>query len=179
MKAQITIPNFDKHLSSKGLSFDGIAIGGTALNLLGVVIRETVDCDILDPEIPEEIKTAAIEFAKNQRAKGNALLDKWFNNGPSSLVPSLPKGWQERLVELYSGSALTLLTLGRSDLLKTKLYAFCDRGEDLQDCLGLSPTRDELLGSLAWVQFQDGNPMWPDHVKEKLSELARELGYEL
>jgi len=43
---------FDQYLAKRRLQFEAVAIGGAALNLLGVVSRLTKDCDILYPEIP-------------------------------------------------------------------------------------------------------------------------------
>lgn len=37
--------------------FDAILIGAAALQIMGVVKRETMDFDILDPKIPKKIKT--------------------------------------------------------------------------------------------------------------------------
>jgi hypothetical protein len=149
-------------------------VGGTALAILGVIKRETQDCDILFPEIPSLIQKAAQDFAK---AKGLEI--NWLNNGPESLKRDLPKGWMARVQDLYSGDALTLKTLGRSDLLATKLWAYCDRGFDLDDCIKLKPTKEELLEAIKWVSHQDANDSWPKHVKGMFSELAKELGYEL
>jgi hypothetical protein len=46
-----------------GFSSDAVVISGAALNLLGVVSRLTKDCDILHPEIPNEIAEASRGFA--------------------------------------------------------------------------------------------------------------------
>ncbi len=42
-----TIEAFDLFLRDRGLRFDGVVIGGTALSLLGIVSRPTKDVDIL------------------------------------------------------------------------------------------------------------------------------------
>ncbi len=52
MNTRETLNRFDQYLSIRGLRFEAVAIGGAALNLLGVVSRQTKDCDILFPEIP-------------------------------------------------------------------------------------------------------------------------------
>ncbi|HEY8211352.1 MAG TPA: DUF6036 family nucleotidyltransferase [Myxococcaceae bacterium] len=49
MLPTIVIPAFDAFLAARGLRLEAIVIGGTALNLLGVVRRETRDCDVLAP----------------------------------------------------------------------------------------------------------------------------------
>ncbi len=50
-----------------------------------------------------------------------------------ALNNDLPIGWEERLVTLHIGKAVTLKTLGRLDLLMTKLFAMCDRQQDIDD----------------------------------------------
>ena len=71
------------------------------------------------------------------------------------------------------------MTLGRAEPLKTKLFALCDRGTDLGDCLALTPTAEELDQAEPWVKKQDANPMWPDHVQATLDDLRRRLGHGL
>jgi hypothetical protein len=73
--------------------------------------------------------------------------------------------------------ALTLVTLGRTDLLKSKLYALCDRGTDILDCLALAPTGDELDDALPWVSARDANELWPAHVRLTFDDLRRRLGH--
>jgi hypothetical protein len=60
-----TIEAFDLFLRDRGLRFDAVVIGGTALSLLGVVSRPTKDIDILVPEIPQEIHIAARAWKTN------------------------------------------------------------------------------------------------------------------
>ncbi len=175
MKVAETIKAFDLYLADRKLKFEAVVIGGTALNLLGVVSRETKDCDILDPQIPESVIKAATEFKKSRPE----LSPNWLNNGPDSLKKNLPQGWNNRLQILFKGKAILFHTLARTDLLKTKLFAYCDRGIDLPDCRALQPMRDELNEALSWVQYQDANVDWPNYVKRKIQELAIELGYEL
>ncbi|MEI8346998.1 MAG: DUF6036 family nucleotidyltransferase [Pseudomonadota bacterium] len=174
MKTIETIKEFDKFLNKRGLTFSAIVVGGSALALLGIISRETQDCDILDPDIPDEIQNAAKEFAKQE-----SLKDHWLNNGPSTLKRDLPSGWMLRLTKIFSGEAMTLYTLSRMDLLRSKLFAYCDRGFDLQDCLALKPTPEELQEILPWLQERDGNPDWSEHVAKIISDLAQRLGHEL
>jgi hypothetical protein len=61
--------------------------------------------------------------------------------------------------------------------LKTKLFALCDRGTDLGDCLALAPSADELDEAEPWVKEQDANPLWLDHVRATLDDLRRRLGH--
>lgn len=179
MKPRVIIEEFDLFLSQNALSFQGVVIGATALALLGAISRETKDCDVLDPEIPKSIKEAAKQFALMKRNEDERLEENWLNNGPESLKVNLPKGWLKRSVSLFSGKALSLRTLGRSDLLKTKLLAYCDRQSDAEDCIAMKPTQDELREAIDWVKYQDANSDWPKHVVISFSKLAKKLGYGL
>jgi hypothetical protein len=165
---------FDQYLAERRLQFDAVVIGGAALNLLGVVSRLTKDCDILRPEIPNEIAEASRGFAIEMRAKGGTLQDNWLNNGPNSLTSHLLPRWEERLQTVFAGTAIHLRCLGREDLLCAKLFALCDRGIDLGDCLALGPNINELENVLPWLERQDD---WPDHVRTTFADLRRRLGH--
>lgn len=169
------IGRFDVFLSQRNLAFEAVIIGGAALGLLGIVSRQTRDCDVLEPAVPDEIQTAARDFAKQIQHEGGVLKEDWFNNGPSSLLDVLPSDWKNHLQLVFSGQALKLYTLGRLDLLRSKLFALCDRGLDLPDCIALKPTEDELSVILPWLKQQDGNLGWPDHVQETLETLRQRL----
>lgn len=172
-----TIEAFDRHLLLLGLRFEAVVIGGAALGLMGITERQTRDFDILAPELPPAIARAAQEFAQAQRGTGIELLDEWLNNGPAQLGDVLPVGWRTRLQPVFEGHALVLHTLGRLDLLGTKLFALCDRGTDFADCVALAPSPGELAATLPWLEQQDANEQWPTHVRETLADLARRLGH--
>ena len=177
MRPLETVELFDVFLSDRDVGFSAVIVGGSALALLGVVVRQTRDVDVIYPIIPSSVIEAAREFAAWRRSLGDELDGEWLNNGPASLVGSLPDGWKGRLVTVFEGRALTLRTLGRTDLLKTKLFALCDRGTDVRDCLALNPTTGELADAGSWVELQDGNPEWPRHVRETLRDLMARLGH--
>ncbi|AKU90720.1 DUF6036 family nucleotidyltransferase [Vulgatibacter incomptus] len=164
-------------MSVLGLSFEAVVIGGSALVLMGLTQRGTRDVDVLVPALPESIAAAACDFARQQRQNGDELNDDWLNNGPIQLGDILPEGWQDRVERIFEGVALILSTLGRPDLLKTKLFALCDRGTDMQDCIALAPSAEELAECLPWLELQDGNERWPDHVRATISGLGRRLGH--
>ena len=172
-----TIEAFDRHLTGVALRFEGVVIGGSALVLMGVVQRNTRDVDVLVPALPDAIVAAAREFARQQRQAGGDLTDDWFDNGPMQLGDVLPAGWRERVERVFAGEALVLGTLGRSDLLKSKLFALCDRGTDMPDCIALAPTAEELAECLRWLELQDGNELWPAHVRSTLADLGKRLGH--
>jgi hypothetical protein len=168
------IPEFDKYLEKKGLFFKGTIIGGAALLILEISERQTKDVDCLSPQIPPEIKEASREFANEHSSL--KLDPDWLNNGPQTLLDNLPKDWRTRLSPLFLGSSLNLTTLGRPDLLKTKLFAFCDRTDpDFSDLLRLKPTEEELNDSIDWVKKCDANPGWPAHVENMFNNLKEAL----
>ncbi|MBZ0271654.1 hypothetical protein K8I61_06435 [bacterium] len=172
------ILNGAEKLEARGLRLEALVIGASALVLLGIVTRPTRDADILRPAIPEEVRGAAVEYARERRAAGEPIDDDWLNNGPESLTRTLPEGWQDRLELAFKGRAIVLHTLGRMELLMSKLFAHCDRGdEDLVDCIAFAPTPEELDAALPWLDEQDGNPMWPAHVRRTINELKKELGH--
>lgn len=172
-----TIEAFDAHLESCGLSFEAVVVGGSALALIGVTNRQTRDFDILAPILPAQVAEAARAFATAQRVLGVDLADDWFNNGPVQLGEVLPAGWSDRIQPAFAGRAVVLHALGRADLLKSKLFALCDRGTDLADCIALMPSREELQEASGWLVLQDAHPKWPDHVAASLLDLGRRLGH--
>lgn len=172
-----TLSEFDAFLAARGLAFSGVIVGGSAIALLGVPGRQTKDCDVLDPEIPAAVARAAQAFAVERRAAGEVLADGWLNNGPRDLVRVLADGWRSRSRPAFRGTALVLDTLGRFDLLCTKVFALCDRQLDLPDCLALAPNPDELAEVSAWVELQDANPDWPKHVGATIRDLGARLGH--
>lgn len=179
MDPRTTLVAFDAHLVDRGLRLEAVVIGGAALNLLGVVQRTTNDCDILHPSLPPNVVEAAREFASVRRSAGDFLADDWLNNGPQSLAALLPDGWQERLVEVFRGEAVTLRCLGRLDFLRSKLFSLCDRATDLADCVALSPSAAELSEIEPWLVAQDAAAEWPEHVRAVLEDLAQRSGHGL
>lgn len=85
-----TIEAFDRHLLGLGLRFEGVVIGGAALGLMGIIQRPTRDFDILMPELPPAIASAAREFARAQRKAGVDLLNDWLNEIPRQAVARRP-----------------------------------------------------------------------------------------
>jgi hypothetical protein len=169
------IEEFDKFLKERGLSFQCIVAGAASLILLDIIDRGTKDCDVLDPKIPEDIKRASVDFASMKNNQGYDLPEDWLNNGPESLMEVLPASWRKHTRLIYDGEVIQLYTLSRLDLLRSKLFGLCDRGTDLEDCISLSPSDEELNAVIDWVKKQDANPMWPDHVDEQFGVLRERL----
>jgi hypothetical protein len=140
---------------------------------MNVTSRVTRDADLLDPTIPQKIKALSIQFPLAY--PDFKLSNDWLNKGPISLQRDLPEGWRADLQKIFAGKAICLSTLGRLDLLKTKLYALCDRGTDFDDCVKLAPSLEGINECLPWVLKGDANPLWPERVNEMITELKKEL----
>lgn len=178
MKPKLVLEKFDSYLNEQDLNFSAIVIGGAALSILGVITRQTQDVDILDPEIPDDILRASKEFAKTFQIEQTTLNENWLNHGPESLRKYLMADWKKRIVPLFIGEAIHFHTLGRIDLIGTKVLAYCDRGFDLQDCIDLKISKNELEQVVDWVKNYDSNPNWPTYVDSQIQILAKKSGYE-
>ena len=179
MDPRTTIEAFDRFLAEQAYPCELIVIGGAALALLGIIRRPTRDCDVLDPLLESRLIAMSQEFAQRQTAIGVPLDQDWLNNGPVSLAAVLPSGWRSRVVVVLQGRALCVRSLGRQDLLASKLWALCDRGTDIGDCVALAPTVGEVASLRPWLHDQDANQDWPAHVDATMADLARRLGREL
>ena len=169
----VILKRVDEELSRIGESRSLIICGGSALIVMGIIDRQTRDVDVLEPEIDSLLSDIAVRIGKEF-----GLSDKWLNNGPESLRRDLKPGWRTRTASIFKGKALEMRSLGREDLLATKLYAFCDREDDLEDVLKLKPTRTELANIFHWVLKRDASPKWPKRVRDCFSRLREKLKYE-
>jgi hypothetical protein len=181
VQPSLVIPAFDVFLAGRGLRFEAVIVGGSALVLLGVVTRTTDDCDVLDPEIPAPIIAAARDFAA-----ASGIGAEWLNSKGHDCVQvpgCLPEGWRSRVRVAFAGNALQLMRPGRLDLLCTKLVALVDRGIDYQDCVALKPTLEQLRAAWPFVEQYEGNAesreqYWLPLARRRLTRLAKELGYD-
>jgi len=173
------LKEFDEFLAGKKKTFKAVMTGSGAMNMLGLLDRPTVDLDILNPKIPREILELAEEFRQKMVAQGKPLEPNWFNDATSAFLEHFPKDWAKRTQPLFKGKALDLSTLGRGDLLKDKLWGYCDaRSHDKTALLNLKPTKEELLQASDWVKkARPKEPLWPGLVEDKVEELLKVLGY--
>ena len=173
------LPKFDQFLHQRNVKFEAVVIGSSALTIIGFIQRQTIDIDVLDPKIPDKILKLADEFRTLLKKEGIYLIESWINNGPDKLKKNLPKNWNMRTQLFFSGKAIKFFTLGKSDLLKDKLWGFCDlREQDRSVILALKPSKNELLEASQWVQDQEAHIKWPAHVHSRVMELFRDLDYE-
>ena len=147
-----------------------VICGGAALICLGWLSRKTRDVDVIIPELDPILIEAAEAVGKNE-----GLPPGWLNNGVAPFKNLLPKGWEVRSVGVFGGSHLSVKSLGRQDLIGTKLLGACDRGDDVSDLVRLPVTHEELEAAKAWVLNQDASDIWPKIVNECCMEILKQL----
>lgn len=171
MNIKETINVFEQKLTSINQSLEIIICGGAAIHLLGYSNRPTKDIDVLLPKLPDFLSPLIQEIAQEHR-----LPKDWLNNGPENLIYDLETGWKERITTIYQGKYLTIKVLSRQDLIFSKLYAMCDRRQDVQDLLAMKVTEEELQTAGEQVRQMDGNPDWPAWVDICISEVLEQRG---
>jgi hypothetical protein len=60
--------------------------------------------------------------------------------------------------------------------LKTKVYAYCNRGADLDDLISLEITDEEIENSISWVKERMPENLFGDQVEVSIETLRNELG---
>lgn len=173
MDAVRTFKALDNALKKHDLERELIICGGSALIILGIVSRQTRDVDVISPKMDAELIAIADSIAASI-----SLRKGWLNNGPSILAGELPSGWESRAVPVFQGTHLHIKSIGRIDLIFTKLYATVDRIDDLDDLVQLKPTLEELDRAMEWVLQRDASEIWPRIAKEALAAIKEKLGYE-
>jgi hypothetical protein len=159
-------------------------IGGSALNMLGLIDRPTRDVDVLglaesDPclglrirtskPLPESLREAAASVAEQLLLEGD-----WLNCGPTDLLDAgLPAGFEGRLVPRRYGDRLVVHLASGPDLICFKTYASADiGGRHLADLIALVPTEAEMERAFRWTIDQDPS----EGFRTQLRGLADYLG---
>lgn len=192
------IPEIERALSAAGelLAAEGkeagiAVVGGTALNLLGIVERTTDDVDVIaillpragsrdvtlaPPEpLPEPLRRVIARVARDFQ-----LPEDWMNAVVGlQWETGLPPGLERRLHwRQYGGLRVGLVD--RYDLIFLKLYAAADSGGPssvhFQDLLALRPTEAELQAAAAWVREQDPTPEFSTIVEQVITHARERLG---
>jgi len=157
-------------LEERGLGYEIVVVGGSALLLLGLIHRPTRDLDVLAlvsqgqyviaQPLPIDLERAARDVAAEL-----GLDPDWLNSGPTAQIHSgLPTGFRDR-VETRIYRTLVVHVASRLDHIHLKLDAVVNRwpsqGKHVDDLRRLAPTRRELLEAARWVRDQDAGPEFP------------------
>jgi len=173
-------------LEEEGEEVAIVVVGGTALNLLGVVERATFDVDVIAraegltagtlllrpaSPLPEALNRAAARVARDF-----GLDPSWMNSEVSAQwsqgLP--PITLEETTWRTFGG--LTVGLAGRRPMVALKLFAAVDRGPrsvHLQDLLILAPTDEELDQAADWVKRQDASPNFAGMVEEVIRHVRQ------
>lgn len=169
-------------LGSRGLGYEVVAVGGSALLLLGFIHRATRDLDLVAfveagrliraDRLPAPLAESVADVARVLGLRGD-----WLNPGPASLLDlGLPEGFAQRLeTRRYGG--LTLHLASRLDHIALKLYAAVDQGPDSKhaaDLLALAPSPDELLGAARWARMHDPSEAFRSQLLQALRHFGAE-----
>jgi hypothetical protein len=162
-----------------------LVCGGAALNILGLVERDTKDVDVLayvkrgkkgkisiikaDPLRPE-LSAAATKVARDFNLPAN-----WLNAGPASAVDfGLPDGLMERVITRRFSKKLTIHFLSRYDQIHFKLDAAVEgAGKHLDDLSALKPTSEEIEQAAHWCMSHDVS----EGFKQSLKGVLEYLGF--
>ena len=141
-------------LEKRGLEYEIVVIGGSALLLLGIISRPTKDLDVLALVSHGEYVTAQplpgeLQQAASDVADVLGLAPDWLNGGPTAQLQSgLPDGFKNR-VDTRVYRTLVVHVASRVDHIYLKLYAAVDhwpaQGKHVDDLRRLAPNRRELL----------------------------------
>lgn len=167
-------------LRERGLRYELLAIGGGALQLLGLITRPTRDIDVVAMVTDTDVVgmdtlPGPLLQAVEDTAAVFRLPTTWFNAGPRSLTAlGLPQGILARAHRRAWGG-LVLYIADRRDQIFFKLYAAVDQGprsKHFEDLRRLEPMVAELQAAAAWARTHDPS----EGFREELRGALRELG---
>jgi hypothetical protein len=150
-------------LEERSLSYELVAVGGSALLLLGFLERPTRDLDVVAliragryvpaHPLPDDLVNAVRDVGGTL-----GIGETWLNSGPSALLEyGLPAGFAHR-VETRRFGPLTIRLASRPDQICFKVYAAADQGPNskhFEDLKALAPTTRELVDAARWARTHD------------------------
>jgi hypothetical protein len=171
-------------LEERGLRYELYAVGGGALQLLGLITRPTRDIDIVGKVegqrvLPMVTLPPALARAIEDTARVFRISPQWVNTGPRSLLDlALPEGAIGRAHRRQWGG-LVLNIADRRDQIFFKLYAAADQGprsKHFDDLRRLEPTYEELRDAAAWARTHDPSEGFETELRAALRDLGVDDG---
>jgi hypothetical protein len=158
-----------------------VIVGGTALNLLGIVSRTTRDVDVIavgNPNkgfppstlLPPEPMPEHLQELIARAARDFGIPEDWMNSAAGGQWETgLPRGFEQRVSWQRMGG-LWIGLPGRIDLVFLKLYAAADdvgpTSRHFKDLIALNPRSDELQAAAEWIGAQDPSPDFSEILAE-------------
>ena len=162
-----------------------LCCGASALCVLGLLSRSTLDVDVLGiitdetEVVPCEHFSPEMKSAIEASGRELGLPGDWFNGSASTLLQhSLPSGALERSTKHRRefGPCLVVRFLDRMDQVALKLFASMDPRDGqrhLRDLEEISPTRDEIRNAIGWMSAWKSNEAF----RERLAYLVEGFGF--
>jgi hypothetical protein len=150
-----------------------IVISGGAVIALSYNERRTNDVDVVMGDFNDEMIEAVAQVGKQLNLK-----EGWLNKSAESFNSDFEIGWENRLKEVYVGKNLIISAVHDDDLIRTKYFAFLNRGHDLEDLLHLKPKRAVIVKLM--IEAISGNKI-PRHKHDiclDTDDLLRGLGHD-
>lgn len=153
-----------------------LCCGASALCVLGLLSRSTMDVDVLGiisdekEVVPCEHFSPEMETAISESGRELGLPDDWFNGSASTLLQrTLPIGALERSKKHRKefGPCLVVRFLDRMDQVALKLFAEMDSKDGqrhLRDLEEISPTHSEMLHAVTWMMGWKSNQAFRDRL---------------
>jgi hypothetical protein len=164
-------------LQSEGLEIELFVIGAFALQLHGVIHRQTMDVDAIAPNLTPEVEKKIEEIGEKYG------LASWLNDQASTIA--LPAGARERALLHKGFSHIKIFYAAREDLIKLKVAAYFYRREyelkDLDDLKALAPSSVEIAEGIQFL-LQHHRPdirKFADDFSDQVQSFERELRNEL
>jgi len=150
-----------------------VVVGGTGLNLLGIIERATRDVDVIaiatvqrhgEPGAigpPDPLPAPLVDVVATV-ARDLGLPPDWLNaTVGGQWKTGLPPGFAGRITWRRLGGLWVGLP-DPIDFIYLKLYAAADdigpASKHFKDLLALQPTAEELAAARVWIQGQDSSP---------------------
>ena len=168
-------------LRARGLEYEIVVVGGSAMLLRDLVPRVTPDVDIIamvrsgryvPPRLPNELLDAVADVGTNL-----GIGEDWLDSGPGDMLSGgLPPGFDER-TKRFDYGGLVVHVADRVDLVSLKLFAVLDKGmssKHFQDLKALDPSLQELTVAIEWLRRRYEGEDWPEKVEAVLLALGVE-----
>jgi hypothetical protein len=150
-----------------------IVISGGAVIALSYNERRTNDVDVVMGDMNDEMTKAADVVGKQLKLK-----EGWLNKSAESFNADFGLGWENRLRDVYIGKHLIVSAIHEDDLIRSKYFAFLNRGLDLEDLVFLNPSRITIIKLMKEAISENKIPRPKHDIFLDTNDLLRELGHE-
>lgn len=146
-----------------------VLIGGAAGLLTGqLLLHRTSDCDIVQ-HLPQAA-WSAMQRAARRVAQELGIAPDWLNADVRGLAHRLPEGWEARASEVGCFGAVTVMAIGREDLIAMKFIA--GRQQDREALAELGVTVREAAFVRRYLQrLAERHPQEAGQVRDALELL--------